>query len=268
MSRSRYYSVAALASCLLLAGAAAAANQDGKPMQAPQQAPPPPAYKTITVQDVVCKPEVRQMTVQACRLVPETRMVNCVKTVMVPERKTWTENYTVCRMTFETVQRDITVMVPHREVRQGVRTVCRPIPTQVMKKVCRDMGQWTAKTYIDHYGCEQTCQVWMPNIVTEQVPVTVLKPQFVEEPFQYDHIVCRPEVRHVTQRIPRPVYEPRSREVSCVVPVCKLVEQQVPVTTYRTVVEPKVVNYTAMVAVPVTREVVVPCCEGPICAGH
>jgi hypothetical protein len=262
MSCSRFCLPVALVNCLLLAGSAAAANQVGKPVQAPQQAPPP-AYKTITVQDVVCKPEVRQMTVQACRLVPETRVVNCVKTVVVPERKTWTENYTVCRMTFETVQRDVTVMVPHREMRQGVRTVCRPVPTQVMKTVCRDLGQWVTKSYVDHCGYQQTCQVWAPNIVTEQVPVMVLKPQFVEEPFQYDHIVCRPEVRHVTQRIPRPVYEPRTREVSCVVPVCKQVEQQVPITTYRTVVEPKVVNYTAMVAVPVTREVVVPCCEAP-----
>ncbi len=263
MRRSRFCLPVALAYGFLLTGSAAAANQDGKP--APQQAPlpPPPAYKTITVQDVVCKPEVRQVTVAACRLVPETKVVNCVKTVVVPQRKTWTENYMACRMTFETVERDVTVMVPHREVRQGVRTVCKPIPTQVMKTVCRDLGQWTTKTYVDHCGCEQTCQVWAANIVTEQVPVTVLKPQFVQEPFQYDHIVCRPEVRHVTQRIPRPIYEAESRQVSCVVPVCKQVEQQVSVTTYRTVVEPKVVSYTAMVAVPVTRQVLVPCSDAP-----
>ena len=73
-------------------------------------------------------------------------------------------------------------------------------------------------------------------------------------------VVCRPEVRNVTVQIPRPVYETKTREVSCVVPVCKQVAAQVPVTTYRKVMEPRVVNYTAMVTVPVTKQVQVPVC--------
>jgi hypothetical protein len=221
---------------------------------------PQTTYKTITVQGLACKPELRQATIMACRLVPETTMVNCLKTVMEPQRRTWTESYTACRMTFETAQQQVTVMVPHRELRQGVRTVCKPVATQVMQTVCKDLGQWTTKSYVDTCGCPQTCQVWLPNIVTEQVPVTVWKPHFVEEPFQYDEIVCKPEVRNVTVQIPKPIYETKTREVSCVVPVCKQVEAQVPRTTYRKVTEPKVVNYTAMVQVPVTRQVQVPVC--------
>jgi hypothetical protein len=221
---------------------------------------PQVTYKTIAVPGYACKPEVRQATVQACRLVPETKMVSALRTVVEPQRRTWTEHYTACRMTFETVERQVTDMVPHRELRQGVRTVCKPVQAQAMKTVCKDLGQWTTKSYVDHAGCTQTCQVWLPNIVTEQVPVTVWKPQFVQEPYQYEAIVCKPVVRNVVARVPRPIFEPKTREVSCVVPVCRLVEQQVPCTSYRTVVEPKVINYTAMVPVPVTRQVTVPVC--------
>jgi hypothetical protein len=163
-------------------------------------------------------------------------------------------------MTFDTAQQQITVMVPHRELRQGVRSVCKPVPTQVMQTVCKDLGQYAAKSFVDCYGCTQTCQVWVPNVVTEQVPVTIYKPQYVDEPYQYDEIVCRPEVRNVTVQIPKPVYEVKSRQMTCVVPVCKQVTAQVPVTTLRTVIEPKVVNYTALVPVPVTKQVQVPVC--------
>jgi hypothetical protein len=221
---------------------------------------PQVTYKTITVQTMACKPETRQATVMACRLVPETKVVDCLKLVVEHQRRTWTENYTACRMEFDTVQKQVTVMVPHRELRQGVRTVCKPVATQVMQTVCKDMGQWTTQKFVDCYGCEQSCRVWAPNIVTEQVPVTVYKPTYAEEPYQYDEIVCRPEVRNVTVRIPRPVYQTKTREVSCMVPVCRHVPGQVPVTTYRKVVEPRVVNYTAMVPVPVTKQIQVPVC--------
>jgi hypothetical protein len=44
------------------------------------------------------------------------------------------------------------------------------------------------------------------------------------------------------------------------VPAFRQVEAQVPRTTFKTVVEPKVVNYTAMVPVPVAKQVTVPVC--------
>src|SRR5262245_62150175 len=96
---------------------------------------PQTTYKTITVPGVACKPEPRQATVNVCKLVPETHMVNCLKTVVTPQTKTWTQTYTDRRLTFQDVPRQVTVMVPHREQRQGVRTVCKPIATQVMQTV-------------------------------------------------------------------------------------------------------------------------------------
>jgi hypothetical protein len=96
--------------------------------------------------------------------------------------------------------------------------------------------------------------------VTEQVAVTVWKSQLVEVPYSYDVVVCQPEVRQITQRVAKPVYETQNREIVCTVAVPKLVEKQVPRTNYKPVVENKVVNCTVMVPVKVERQVTVPVC--------
>jgi YTV protein len=245
------------------------------PTQAPVQAPtaacgpqlvtctvmvPQTTFKTITVPGIVCRPEVRQQNVTVCRMVPETQMVSCTATVVVPERRTATQTFTVCRMTYETANRQITVMVPQTETRQGVRTVCKPVAVQETQTVCKDMGSWGTQSYVDCCGCTRTCQVWTPKIVTEQVPVTVYKPQFVEEQFNYQVVVCHPEQRTITEQIAKPVYETQNREVSYVVPVAKQVERQIPQTTFRPVTENKVVNYTVMIPQRIERQVTVPVC--------
>src|SRR4029079_18387222 len=146
------------------------------------------------------------------------------------------------------------------EMRQGVRTVCQPVAVQETQTVCKDMGTWGTQSYVDCCGCTQTCQVWMPNVVTEQVPITVYKPQFVQESYTYPVVTCRAEQRTISEQIAKPVYETQTREVSYVVPVAKQVERQVPQTTFRQVTENKVVNYTVMVPQRVERQVTVPVC--------
>jgi hypothetical protein len=245
------------------------------PIQSPIQAPikaeapqvvtctimvPQMTYKTITVPDIVCRPEVRQKTITVCRLVPETKMVSRMDTVLVPEQRTFTQSYLACRMTYETVSRQVTVMVPRSETRQGTRTVCRPVAVQEMKTVCRDVGGWTTQSYVDCCGCTHTCNLWASKTVTEQVPVTVYKPNFVEEPYTYDVVVCHPEQRTITAQVAKPVYETKTRDVSCVVSVPKQIERQIPITTVRPVQEERVVNYTAMVPERIEREVQVPVC--------
>jgi hypothetical protein len=188
-------------------------------------------------------------------------------------------NYTDCRLTYETVSRQITVDVPHTETRQGTRTVCKPVAAQEMRTVCRHVGQWETRSFTDCCGCTHSCQVWADKVITEQVPVTVYKPHFVEEPFQYQVVVCRPEQRTITQQVAKPVYETKSREVSYFVPVAKQIQRQVPRTTLKPVTEQKTVNYTVMVPHQVERQVTVPVCTmvpkqvtyqaptcGPVCA--
>jgi YTV len=245
-----------------------------KAVQAPVQAPaqcgpqyvtctimvPQTTYKTITVPAVICRPETRQQNVTVCRMVPETQMVTCKSTICVPEQRTATQNYTVCRMVPETVSRQITVMVPQTETRQGTRTVCRPVAVQETRTVCKDMGHCETRCYVDCCGCTRTCEVWVPNIVTEQVPITVYKPQNYQENFNYQVTVCHPEQRTITQQVAKPVYETRSRQVNYTVPVAKQIERQVPQTTLRQVTENKVVNYTVMVPQKIERQVTVPVC--------
>lgn len=221
---------------------------------------PQVTYQTITVPQTVCTPEVRQQQVQVCRLVPETKMVSVVDTVMEPQTRTMTQPYTVCRMTVESVTRQVTVLVPQVETRQGTRTVCRPVATTEMQTFCRDMGSLQTQTYVDCCGCPHSCQVWVPNIVTEQRPITVYKPQYVAEPFTYQAVTCRPETRTITEQVSKPVYETQTREVSYTVGVPKQVERQVPQTTLRPVMESKTVNYTVMVPHQVQRQVTVPVC--------
>jgi hypothetical protein len=221
---------------------------------------PQVTYQTTTITQMVPTAEVRQQEVQVCRLVPETKMINTVQTVAVPEQRTMEQPYTVCRLTMETASRQVTVMVPQMETRQGVRTVCRPVATQVMKTVCRDMGGYQTQSYVDCCGCTLTCQVYVPNIVSEQVPVTVYKPQMVEEQFTYQAVTCRPEQRTITQQIPKPVYETRMRQINYTVCVPRQIERQIPQTTMRPVMESKTVNYTVMVPREVQKQVTVPVC--------
>jgi len=247
------------------------------PVQGPVQAPSPAAacgpqvvtctvmvpqvsYKTVTVPGVICRPETRQQNVTVCRMVPETKMVNVSTMIVVPERRTTTQEYTACRMTYETASRQITVMVPQTETRQGLRTVCRPVAVQETQTVCKDVGSWSTQCYVDCCGCTRTCQVWVPNIVTEQVAITVYKPQFTQEPYTYQVVTCRAEQRTITEQVAKPVYETRTREVSYCVPVAKQVERQVPQTTFHQVTENKLVNYTVMVPQRIERQVTVPVC--------
>ncbi len=250
------------------------------PMQAPAQAPiqapsvaacgpqtvtctvmvPHTTYKQITVSETVCQPELRQKTIQVCRMVPETQMVSFTETVMVPERRTKMESFTSCRLTVENVARQIQVMVPHVETRQGMRTVCKPIAVQQMVTVCKDLGQWANSCYTDCGGCSHSCRVWLPKMVTQQVAVTVHRPQYSQEPYEYQVTVCRPETQTVNVQVAKPVYETQSREVAFYVPVPKQIERQVPRTTLRQVIEDKVVNYTVMVPHQVERQVTIPVC--------
>jgi hypothetical protein len=217
-------------------------------------------YKTMTVPCVVYRPQVRQATVNVARKIAETQMVVCRQTVLVPEKRTKEVNYTVCRMAYEDVTSNVTVMVPQSETRQGTRTVCKPVQVQETATVCKDMGHWDTKTFVDCCGCQRSYQCWVPNVVTEKVPVTVWKAQLVEEPYTYQVVTCRPETKQVTHRVAKPTYENMTRNVTYTVAVPKLVERQVPHTTFRCVMEPKVVNYTEMVATKAVRRVKVPVC--------
>lgn len=221
---------------------------------------PQTTYKTMTVSDVVCKPELRQKMVTCTRMIPETTMVTRPIPVVTLEPRTRIESYRVCHMSYETVTETIQVPVPHTEMRQGVKTVAKPVYATEMRTVCRPAGRYEPRCTIDCHGCAQTCSVWVPGVETVEVPVTVCRPEFVEVPYSYPVTTCKYEPRTVTRQIPRPTYETKTREVAYTVPVTKYVDRQVPHTVLKPVTEEKMVTYTEMVPTPVQRTITVPIC--------
>ncbi|HEX5106095.1 MAG TPA: hypothetical protein VFV87_19885 [Pirellulaceae bacterium] len=218
------------------------------------------SYKTVTVPVVVFKPQVQQKTITVQRAVPEQRQVTRMVPVMEPQVRTFTETIPICRMTYEDVPARIQVMVPHLETREGTRTVCKPVLVQESRTVCRDAGDWQDKTVIDAHGCRQVCRVWVPNIVQEQVPVTVCKMQLTEVPFRFQALVCRPEVKNVVRRVCKPLYETQTREVTCTICVPRLVEKQFIEVVCRYEPAEQVVNCVVPVAVTEQRQIQVPVC--------
>jgi hypothetical protein len=199
---------------------------------------------------------------------------------------------------YENVEDVVTVPVPHVEQRNGVRTVCRMVQDFEMREVCRDEGHWVDQPQKvvcgsacggcgkEHYV---SCRVWVPNIVRHQVRVPVMRPEWVEVPYQYNVTVMRPEQRRVVRQVCRLEpqekvvmqrvceYEPvervrmvrvcemqpreRMREVSYVECEERREVRMVNETRYRVVEEERVVNYTVCVPRRFEQEVEVDVCR-------
>jgi hypothetical protein len=130
---------------------------------------------------------------------------------------------------------------------------------------CGGCGGYAAGCGYDA-GCgggvaQHTHQVWRPNVVTEQVPVTVWRNQMVQEPYEYTVTVYRPEERVQRVKVCEYVTEERSRDVQFTVCVPTQQTRTRNVTTYRVVTEPRVENYVVQVPHVVSREVDVMVCR-------
>ena len=103
-----------------------------------------PVTREVTREYTVNVPvkETRQGTRRVCRTIP----VNETRTVMVAETKTRTENYTVMKPVTKQVTREFTVNVAHRETREGVRRVCRWVPSHETRTVREDHGHFEERT--------------------------------------------------------------------------------------------------------------------------
>ncbi len=253
-----------------------------------------PVMSTVNQTYTVSVPyqEQRQATRRVCKLTPttETRMA------MVPETRTRTETFPVCRVVMEAQTRAYTVNVPYQEQRQATRRVCHWTQVSEPRTIRVDRGHY--ETVAPQPCAPQPCapqpcapppcaapcappgcamgpmgpsfggpacimnccfrrrccgpyagpgcgmpmgcggpvgcgapaacapapcpqQVWVPNIVEEQVTVSVCKPVVVEEPYTYTVTLCRQEQRTCTVNVPRMVQETVSREVPYTVCVAK-----------------------------------------------
>lgn len=177
----------------------------------------------------------REVVETVYRCVPEVQQVQRSCTVMVPEVQRRVVPYTYCKPVPRQVERQYTVqvpvwteeprqyqvMVPHVEVRQGVRQVCKWIEEEVTHTVQKDCGYWEVQMVqvpcrvprCCRRGCGSCCdpccvptrtvcqRCWVPNIVQEDVTVTVCRPQIVEEPCEYRVTVCKPEIRQCMVKV-------------------------------------------------------------------
>ena len=229
-----------------------------------------PEWVTETRMVTVCEyaQEQREVKETVHKCVPVQKQVQRSCTVLVPEQRTKMVQYNVCRPVVKEVEQQYTVCVPQwreeprqytawvpvTETRQGVRRVCKTVTEEVVKTVCVDRGHCETQMVevpclprrcglFGHRGCGGCCcqpstttvcqKVWVPNVVEEQVTVTVCKPQIVEEPCEYTVTVCKPEVRTCTVRVCD--YKQEVRTMKCCV------------TTYETDVVQKEVAYTVCV---------------------
>ena len=105
-------SAAIVLSASLLTGTMA--NAGGPQVQAPATCQPQTVtkivmvpqvtYKTTTVPVCVLQPRVKQQNIMVRRLVPETKTVSRMVTVMVPHKQVRQISVPVCRMTYEDEQ--------------------------------------------------------------------------------------------------------------------------------------------------------------------
>jgi hypothetical protein len=183
-------------------------------------------------------------------------------------------------------------MVPHLVTRQATRTVCRMVPETSMRTVTRDAGHWETRMVTVPAPCggcgscgacgHTVCKkVWVPKLVTEQVPYTTHRPHYEQVPYTYTCTVMKPETHIRTVRVcdqrtemrekrdrvctyrmetrtrPVQVCDYRTEVRSRVDRVCsyrlETRSRQVPVTRYRTEMRHRDVQYT--VCVPEQRTV-------------
>lgn len=243
------------------------------------------------VQVTECRPEVRQRTVNVQRLIPEMHQVRDVYTLMVPRTETRIETCRVAVPVWREVEQEITVQIPKQEVRQGTRHICRPVQVQETRSVTCDRGHW--EDVIVDAGCSSygygrwhrafsgvdvangggydagcapqvthmVCRVWKPNIVTEEVPVTVWRTETVDEPYEYHVTVFYPEVRSQRVKVCDFVTEEKQREVQVTFCVPERRESVRNVYSYRPIVEPHVEQFIVQVPHVVAKEIEVQVCR-------
>jgi hypothetical protein len=248
-----------------------------------------PEQRTHTVSYTVCKPvwetqtceytvmvpqqKTRTETYTVCKPVWETR--TCEYTVMVPQQKTRTETYTVCKPVWETKTCEYTVMVPHCEKRQGTRTVCKMVPVTEKRTVCEDQGHWeevayTGECHVRHCGgccsrchrcvnecggCGGTCRKWVSNVVKKEVEVTCMRPKQMEETYEYEVTVCKPEKRTREVKVCKYVHEQKTRECTYTVCVPEKRTRELKVCKYVHEQKTRECTYTVCVPEKRTKEV-------------
>ena len=152
------------------------------------------------------------------------------------------KEYKVCVPVCKIEERECTVMVPHEEIRQGVKKCCKMVPVTKTRTVCEDQGHWETVEKPVTYCCLKltpcgpkcekktvikTCKKWIPNIVKVEKEYTCYKCEVVEVPYEYKVIVCKPETCIRKVRVCTTEVQTRTCKVLKCVPKCCTKEEEV-----------------------------------------
>jgi len=275
----------------------------------PSYCAPCVTYQNVQVQRTVCVPqwstvkqkvtyceyktEPRVQKVTRYRCIPIVKDIPYQYCVAVPQSRVEKQTYYVCVPYTEKVESTYTVMVPKVVKQEGVRKLCRYVPTVQKATRCVDRGHWQDQvcSYTVCCGgcfcapCYQTVcstqKVWCSNVVQEAYDVTVNRCEYYDEKYTYDVTYCEPVVQKQLVDVCRYKTEARVRDVTvhyCTyenrTAVRKCTEYQsqayedtvtynvcVPVHVER-VIDVQVCNYVQQV---VTETVCVPCYSQQSC---
>jgi hypothetical protein len=221
-------------------------------------------------------------TAYRCEVVPETRTRQVVVNKMVPETKNVEQSWYECVpvQQEQTVTRYVTVQKPEtvmttRCVQKGGHYECR---TSSCASSCGDCGRRRGLLRRRSCGgcggcggcgdgggcCTQTVNVWVPEYVTEQVPVTVMRCATEARPEKVMVTVYKQELKKRTVAVTTYKCVPETHEEKFTVNVSHTVPVQATRKVAVCVPQTEKVMATRMVPVTVEREITV-CVSG--CGG-
>ena len=163
--------------------------------------------------------------------VPVVEQVERQYDVYVPVTKQVPRKYYVSVPRYRRVVENYNVIVPEIQNKTGYRTVAEQVPQTYYRTLTRDCGYW--KTIVESMEC-QTClgsipcsgqgccgcvpirqtacrRIWVPNIQTYRIPVTVCQTVLKQVPYTYQVTVNKTEQR--TRSYPIMQFEQEERTV-------------------------------------------------------
>jgi hypothetical protein len=211
---------------------------------------------------------VEKYTAHRCQLVPEVRDQVVTTYKHVPEVRTVVRRVCVNVPAVE----ERTVMRPHWTTQQVVtyRTRCVDRGHYECREVYSHraamrnrMHRWRHRNDCDPCPpppCTKTVKVWVPCMVTEQVPVVTCKRVCVMRPEVVRVTVCRQEVREEKVNVTYNRCVPVQQTVKCTVMVSRMVPYEATRCVTVCVPHEELVTCTRMVARTVARQVPVDTC--------
>jgi len=228
--------------------------------------------QTVTVCEYQVQP--RTQTVTRYRSVPVVREVPYEYTVAVPQQRVEKQTYHVSVPYTEKVEQVYTVLVPKVVQKQGVRQLCRWVPTVQKAYRCVDQGYWEDQvcnyTVCTGGGCcsapcyQTVCsthKVWRSNPVQVAYDVTVNRPEYYQENYTYNVTITEPVQQKRVIDVTRYRTEAQVRDVTYTVCNYERRTASRQVTEYQQQAYQDTVTYNVSVPVHSQREVDVRVCN-------